>query len=144
MVAIAIGRGAYLVRDRPLIQVGLAPNAWADVMLWLRRQPPATYVLADPQHAWRYGPSVRVAAEKDTLVDASKDPALGFYDRAAAVRVAERGLAVSDFDVFTIDNVRAVADKYGLDVFVDRATRTFDLPVLYRNGEFVVYDLRHP
>jgi len=142
LVAIVAGRGTYLVRDRPLFQVGLAPNAWTDVMLWLRQQPPSTYVLADPQHAWRYGLSVRIGAEKDTLIDASKDPALGFYDRAAALRVAEHGLAVSDFDVFTIDNVRAVAERYALDVFVDRTTRTFDLPVLYRNNEFVVYKLR--
>jgi hypothetical protein len=112
-------------------------------MLWLRQQPANWYVLADPQHAWRYGPSVRIAAEKDTLIDVSKDPALGFYDRAAALRVADHGMAVSDFDLFTIGNVRTVADRYALDVFVDRATRSFELPVLYRNKEFVVYDLRH-
>jgi hypothetical protein len=29
-----------------------------------------------------------------------------------------------------------------LDVFVDRNTRTLSLPVLYRNADFVVYDLR--
>ena len=40
------------------------------------------------------------------------------------------------------DDVRAVATRYDLDVFVDHTDRRFDLPTLFRNGRFVVYDLR--
>ncbi len=46
-------------------------------MDWLKAAPPAWYVLADPGHAWKYGVSVRLAAEKDTLVEAGKDTRSG-------------------------------------------------------------------
>ena len=38
--------------------------------------------------------------------------------------------------------VRVSAATAVLRLFVDRADRRFDLPVLYRNSDFVVYDLR--
>jgi hypothetical protein len=42
----------------------------------------------------------------------------------------------------TLDDVRQLDHALALDVMVDRADRQFDLPVLYRNPSFVVYDLR--
>src|SRR5262245_66634312 len=108
-------------------------------MSWLRGQPENWHVLADPQHAVLFGSSVRVAALRDTLLEAGKDPALAMYDRAAARRVLERGQALAGFDRLTTADVRTLATRYDLDVRVDRAERHFDLPILYRNDGFIAY-----
>jgi hypothetical protein len=91
---------------------------------------------------WKYGLSVRVAAGRDTLLEAGKDTAIAMYDRQSALRVAERAHDLAAFETMTTADIRSLDEAYRLDVFVDRATRTFDLPVLYRNQDFVVYDLR--
>ena len=64
-------------------------------MRWLARQPADVHVLADPGHAWKYGTSVRVAAERDVLLEEVKDSALAIYSRDVAVRVVERAAAPS-------------------------------------------------
>ena len=143
--ALACGRGYFVLHvqaGRPLIEMRLPATPWNDAMAWLSQGPASWHVLADPQHAWKYGSSVRVAANRDTLLEASKDSALAMYDAHVAARVAERSRALADFDRFTTEDVRRVADRYDLDVFVERVDRPFSLPVLYRNGSFVVYDLR--
>ena len=98
--------------------------------------------LADPGHAWKYGVSVRLAGRKDTVLEMGKDTALAMYDREIAMRVADRAAALGDFDRLTTDAVRALDRKYALDVMIVESNRTFELPVLYRNDGFVVYDLR--
>jgi hypothetical protein len=143
--ALAIGRGAYLAffqGGRQLVTLSLPRSRWIDAMEWLKNQPSDLYVLADPGHAWKYGVSVRLAAEKDTLVEAGKDTALAIYDRNIAMKVADRLSAVSDFDRLTPASARALRTRYGLDVMIVEATRPLDLPELYRNPEFVIYDLR--
>jgi hypothetical protein len=113
-----------------------------DAMTWLRDQPASWHVLADPGHGWKYGVSVRVGALKDVLLETGKDSAMSMYERAMALRVVERTAALSRFDDFTLGDVRALDVRYDLDVFVDRSDRHFDLPILYRGRDFVVYDLR--
>jgi hypothetical protein len=143
--SLAIGRGVYVLQEtgRPLVRLSLpAGEDWMGAMRWLREQSVPLHVLADPAHAWKYGVSVRVAALRDTPLEAGKDPAMAMYDRGLAARVADRTLAFRDFDTWTIDDVRAVAARYDLDVFVDRTDRRFDLPVRFRNDSFVIYDLR--
>jgi hypothetical protein len=145
LIAASASRGYYVLHvatGRDLFELRLPPTAWTDAMEWLRTQPASWHVLADPQHAWRYGASVRVGAARDTLVELNKDTAFAIYDRAVAIRVAERAEALARFDEFTPTEVRALARSYGLDAFVDRATRQFDLPILYKNDRFIVYDLR--
>ena len=145
LAALAIGRGYYvLVVDtaRPLVQFSLPANTWTETMAWLRDQPASWHVLADPAHGWKYGVSVRVAAAKDVLLESGKDSAMSMYDRASALRVVERSAALVGFDDLTSERLRALDVRYDLDVFVGRADRPFDLPVLYRNSDFVVYDLR--
>jgi hypothetical protein len=127
---------------RPAVELELPRSQWTDAMSWIRHQPENWHVLADPQHAVFFGSSVRVAALRDTLFEAGKDPALAIYDRAAARRVLERSQALAGFDRFTTADVRNLATRYDLDVLVDRADRHFDLPILYRNDGFVAYDLR--
>lgn len=145
LALLAVARGAFVLHetDRPLVQVAPAADDWIDVMHWLRTQPPSWHVLADPGHAWKYGISVRAAALRDTPLEIGKDPAMAMYDRALAARVADRTEALGGFDAWaSADDVRAVDDRYGIDVFVDRADRVFSFPVLFRNSSFVVYDLR--
>ena len=141
----AVGRGFFVLRieaDRSLATFGLPENAWTDVMRWIEGQPGSWHVLADPNHGWMFGSTVRVASSRDTLVESTKDSALALYDRAAAARVADRLEAVGPWEEMTIEDVRALDTRFALDVMVDAATREFPLPVLYRNTEFVVYDLR--
>ena len=145
LMIVAVTRGYYvLVVDtgRPLVQVSLPATAWTDAMAWLRTQPGSWHVLADPGHGWKYGVSVRVAAAKDVLLESGKDSAMSMYDRTMALRVVERTAALARFDDFTVSDVRALDVRYDLDVFVDRSDRQFDLPVLFRGRDFVVYDLR--
>jgi hypothetical protein len=111
-------------------------------MAWLRTQPDDWHVLADPDHAWKYGTSVRVSARRDVLLEAQKDSAIAMYDRAIAARVAERIGAVGDWNALDLDGLRRLDARYDLDVAVLEAGQPFDLPVLYRNAQFVIYDLR--
>jgi hypothetical protein len=145
LALLAAGRGVFVLHEagRPLAQPALPDNDWTAAMRWRRQQPTSWHVLADPAHAWKYGTSVRVAALRDTPLELGKDPAMAMYDRALAARVAERTEALAGFDDWTTEvEVRSVATRYDLDVFVDRTDRHFDLPALFRNDRFVVYDLR--
>lgn len=145
IAALSISRGVYVLTveaDRRLIAYSLPVNAWTETMRWMAERPERWHVLVDPAHAWKYGVSVRLAGEKDILLDITKDPAVATYDPAIARRVAERSAALAGFDNFTALDVRALAARYNLDVLVVDANRTFDFPVLFRNSGFTVYDLR--
>jgi hypothetical protein len=138
-------RGIYVLRvetTRPLVQATLPDDAWTDAMRWLGTQPVSWHVLADPNHVWNYGASVRVAALRDTVLEFGKDPAMAMYDYPLALRVDDRTRALADFNTLTLADVRRLDAKYDLDVFIDRADRRFALPELFRNGGFVAYDLR--
>lgn len=139
----SIGRGAYLLsQDRRLFAATLPATPWVDAMDWLKAMPASTYVLADPGHAWKYGVSVRLAAEKDTLLEAGKDTALAIYDRGIAMAVGERIDALAGFEGFTTADARRVAERYGLDVAVREASHPLELRELYRNRQFIIYRLR--
>jgi hypothetical protein len=143
--ALSLTRGAYVLTietGRPLVQRTLPETPWTDAMNWLSRQPSSAHVLADPGHAWKYGVGIRQAASKDTFLESIKDSAMAMYDREVAMRVAERSAASTGFDMMTTGDVRALDDRYGFDLFVVEGGRPFELPVLYRNARFVIYDLR--
>lgn len=145
LLLLAAIRGFYVVHleaERPLARLDLPNDDWTDAMRWLRAQPKSWHVLADPGHGWKYGSSVRVAAERDTLLETGKDTAFAMYDRAIAMRVADRIEATAAYDNVTRDDISRLDARFELDVMVDRADRSFALPVLYRNASFVVYDLR--
>ena len=142
-----VARGVYILRieaDRPLATVGLPDNGWTDAMTWIARHRSSAswHVLADPDHGWMYGSTVRVAARRDTLVEVTKDSALALYERGLAARVLGRLDAVGPWPDLTLSDVQRLDSRFGLDVMVDEAHRTWALPELYRNDEFVVYDLR--
>jgi hypothetical protein len=140
------GRGVFLLTvthaERGLIEVDLPQTPWTDVMRWVERQPGRWHVLADPGHAWKYGTSVRTAALRDTLLEAGKDAAMAMYDRDVAMRMADRMAALSGFDRLTTGDVLGLDARYDLDVAVVETAQRLELPELYRNASFVVYDLR--
>ena len=145
VLALSTVRGTYVVSHaagRHLIDAGLPDTPWTATMTWLGEQSPTWNVLADPAHAWKYGSSVRVAAARDTVLEIGKDPALAIYDRATAMRVATRERALSGFDAFTTDDIRRVARQFSADVVVMARQQPLQLPVLYENAAFVVYDAR--
>ena len=143
LLIFAATRGAYVMTvehpERPLFGVHLQASEWQDAMNWVKSQPIDGHVLAHPGHAWKYGTSVRVAAERDVLVEEVKDSAIAIYSRDVAMRYTERIGAVGDFDVLTADHARSLAARYDLDYLVAEAD--LPLPVAYRNRQFKVYAL---
>jgi hypothetical protein len=145
LCAFALARGYYVLRveaSRPLVAWRLPADDWNDTMTWLKRQPGQLNVLADPGHAWLYGSSVRLAASRDTVLEQIKDTALAMYDRDVAARVHERVEALSGFAGFSTPQLRDVGARFQADVVVVERTRLLDLPALYENARFRVYDLR--
>ncbi|MSO49344.1 MAG: hypothetical protein EXQ49_05495 [Acidobacteria bacterium] len=139
-------RGYYLLEvdqpDRQLVRINLPDTPWMDAMRWLATQPSDWHVLADPGHAWKYGISVRVGANRDTLIESVKDSAIAIYDRTIAMRVADRVFFTSEYDQMSTVRLRMLDEKYNLDVAVVTAGIALDLPLLYRNAEFAIYDVR--
>ncbi len=144
LLVVSASRGLYVTRvehpERAFVQVGLVDSDWVRVGRWLAtRTPPDTHVLADPDHDWKFGHSVRVTAHRDVLVEGVKDAAVSLYDRDVALRVQARLEAIGDFDTLDVRRAVTLADRFDLDVLViDR-----DLPLrqLHREGRFRVYGL---
>jgi hypothetical protein len=144
LAALAIGRGGYAMfvehPERPIFAVSAPADAWSDVSDYLRRStPPGTHVLADPDHAWRFGSSLRVLAARDVFLENIKDEAMSMYDRRMAQRIAERRLALGDFEQRTAPELVALGQRFALDVVVSE--RDLPLPEIYRNTRFRVYRL---
>jgi hypothetical protein len=144
LIVFSASRGVYLLAQpgRSLVQSRLEPTPWVTAMQWLRAQPKDWHVLADPGHAWKYGVAVRIAAERDTVLEWGKDTALAMYDRDVAMRVAERADALGEFDRLTAEAARTLAERFDIDVTVVARPHTIALPVLYENGQFMIYDVR--
>jgi hypothetical protein len=142
--AFALARGSYAMLvehpERPLFGVSAPADAWSDVSGYLRRAtPPDTHVLAHPDHAWRFGTSLRVLAARDVFLENVKDEAISMYDRRMAQRVAERRLALGEFEQRTAAELLALGRRFQLDVVVSE--RELALPEMYRNQQFRVYRL---
>lgn len=140
-VAVAVGRGVYVMTverpERPLFAVHLPASDWEDAMRWIKAQPIDTHVLADPGHAWKYGSSVRVAAERDVFLEEVKDSALAIYSRDGALRFLERVNELDDFSRLTSSHARELAKQYDLDYLVTE--HDLPLPVAFNNQRFKVY-----
>ena len=142
LISFSVLRGAYVIiqAERPPVQLGIPSDDWGRVMAWARQTDKGSGWLADPMHAVRYGTSVRVAGERDVLVEAVKDAAIGMYDRRIAVRTDERIRAVPDFDALTEEDARRLAARYDLDYMVTE--RPLDLPLAFTSGSLKVYRIR--
>ncbi len=142
VLAFSVIRGVFVLVDleRQPFRVDVSDDDWGRVMRWARTTPKDSGWLADPMHAVTYGVSVRVAGERDVFVEAVKDAAIGIYDRAVAMRTAERLDALPDFAGLTGEQAQALASRYDLDFIVTPATMA--LPVAFETGALRVYRLR--
>jgi hypothetical protein len=143
LLAFSCMRGVYFMTirypERSIAAIAPPPDAWQDAMRWARSTDVRSHWLADPDHAFLYGSSLRVSGRRDVFLDASKDPAVALYDRALAMRVAERSRALADFGTLTVDRVRELARRYDLDYLITEAV--LPLPLAYHNARFNVYSL---
>ena len=144
LVAFSAGRGLYVMLverpERPLFEIGLPQTPWEEANRWLAAQPLDVHVLADPGHAWKYGTSVRVSAERDVLIEEVKDSALAIYSREVAGRVVERTAAIGNFGELTAGRARELAQQYDLDYLVTE--NELPLTEVFRNAQFRIYALR--
>jgi hypothetical protein len=148
LALLAVGRGWYVLTvehaGRPLVELDLPAGEWRDVSAWLRTHTPkGAQVLADPGHAFKYGISLRVSAERDVFLEDVKDAAIAFYDRHLALRVLERRAAwqASDADgdqaISPADRLQDLTSRYDLSYVVTE--QPLPLPEAYRNARFHVY-----
>ncbi len=144
LLVASAARGTYIMLvehpERPFVQARLEDTAWVRIGGWIAaRTPVDTYVLADPDHDWKFGHSMRLTARRDVLVEGVKDAAVSLYDRDVATRVQARIDAIGDFSDLDAVEARDLARRFDLDVLViDR-----DLPLreLHRDGRFRIYEL---
>jgi hypothetical protein len=140
----SIARSAYIkyvkFPDRPIAEVWIPDNDWGRVMTWARATPTSSGWIADPFHAYTYGTSLRVAGERDVLVEGVKDAAIGMYERDVAMRTHERLAEIQPFDQMTPERARALAARHGLDYLV--TIQLLDLPLAYASGPLRVYRVR--
>jgi hypothetical protein len=147
----ATARGAYVTwLEAPggeLLHLGLPSNAWSEAMAWARdhtRQD--AHFLVDPGHAWKFGVSFRVGAERDVYLEEVKDVAMALYARPVAARVLTRIEALGTFDTLTTDHVRRLAGEFDLDYLVaphgSPGAPALPFPVVWRNDRFAIYRLQ--
>jgi hypothetical protein len=145
LVLLSAARSAYVavVRfpERSFATLDIPDDDWGRVMAWARSSTPVSgHWLADPVHAALYGTSVRVAGHKDVFVEEIKDSAIGMYSRTVAMRTRERMEALGGFGGLSAADARDLSARYGLDYLVTE--RPLELPVAFRSGPIVVYQLR--
>lgn len=144
LLVASTARGVYLMNvqfpERSVFLAAAPESPWQDVMRWARGTDRRSHWLADPNHAFRYGSSVRVAAMRDVFIEGTKDTAIAMYDRAIAVSVAERLPLVADFDALSATAVLTLARTYDLDYLVTEAT--LPLPIAYKRAPLTVYRLQ--
>lgn len=138
---LSLARGAYVMRvefpDRPLFERGV-PGDWGAVSRWAAEATPLEAgFLADPGHASAYGTSLRMAAGRDVFVEATKDGAIGMYERAIAVRTRDRLQAVGDFASASPERLEALARAHGLRYLITDRPLPFD--VAFGSGTIRVY-----
>jgi hypothetical protein len=144
LLLFSVSRSVYLLAvrfpERSIARAAPAESDWVDAMRYAQTTDVRSHWIAHPDHTFLYGSGVRVSGRRDVFMERSKDPAIAMYDRAIAMRVAERLRAVGDFDALTADRARELASRYDLDYLITEMPLA--LPVAYRNGRFQVYRLQ--
>lgn len=143
LALVACARGSYIMGwefpERPLFRMHLPGGEWGRVMAWATSTPAGSNFLTDPGHAWRYGVSVRIGAQRDVFLEGAKDPALAMYSAESARRVATRQRDLGDFSRLDAARARALDARYDLDYVI--AEHRIDLPLVRDFGRFKVYSL---
>jgi hypothetical protein len=144
LLTASMGRATYIMwsehAERQLFQVSLVSSPWMDAMHWIAGQPINVHVVAAPDHAFKYGVSVRVAACRDVLLEDDKDSAVAMYSRPIAERIVERRKALADFNSLTAASALELATRFGVDYLVTEAA--LPLREVYRNTQFRIYALK--
>ena len=114
LLVASAARGIYSLEvehpERQFVQLALEDSDWVRVGRWVATSSAVdSHVLADPDHDWKFGHSVRITARRDVLVEGVKDAALALYDRDVAMRVQPRLEAIGDFA--TLDATSALRPR---------------------------------
>lgn len=143
LALLSTARGAYILQvehDHQLVRPDLPPTAWQRAADWIRRNsPPDAHVLADPDHAHRYGVSFRIAGRRDVFLERAKDAAIAIYSRPLAMQITERRAALGDFYDLTPAELAALDQRYDLDFLVTE--QRLPLPVARSEGPLQIYRL---
>jgi len=144
LLTVSAARATYIMwsehAERRLFAVSLVSSPWMDAMHWIAAQPLNVHVVAAPDHAFKYGVSVRVAACRDVLLEDDKDSAVAMYSRPIAQRIVERRKALADFSSLTAASALELATRFGVDYLVTEAA--LPLREVYRNTQFRIYALK--
>jgi len=144
LLTASVARSTYIMLsehpERSLFQVSLPSSPWMDAMHWVADQPLNVQVAAAPDHAFRYGVSVRVAASHDVLLEDFKDSADAMYSRDIAERTIERRSALADFGSLTAAAAQSLAARFDVDYLVTEAM--LPLREVYHNTQFRIYALK--
>lgn len=144
LLTASVARATYIMwsehPERSLFQVSLPASPWMDAMHWVAGQPLNVQIMAAPDHAFRYGVSVRVAGRHDVLLEDFKDSADAMYSRDIAERTIDRRNALADFGVLTAAAAQSLAARFDVDYLVTEAT--LPLREVYRNRQFRIYALK--
>jgi hypothetical protein len=136
-------RGAYILQvehDHQLVRADLPPTDWQRAADWIRRNsPPDAHVLADPDHAHRYGVSFRIAGRRDVFLERAKDAAIAIYSRPLAMQITERRAALGDFYDLTPAALAALDQRYDLDYLITE--QRLPLPLARSEGPLQIYRL---
>lgn len=144
MLLLALARGGYVMlverAGQPMVQPNFVTSDWHDVMRWASRQPVGTHFLAAPDHASRYGTSLRAASGRDVYLEISGDTGIAIYSKDIANRLSERLSDLGDFELLDASRALMLAKRYELDFLITE--HSLDLTEIRRIGRFHVYDLR--
>ncbi len=144
LTALAAARGYYILRvehDNRLVAVHLPASDWQRMGAWIASNTaPQAHVLADPEHVWAAGGSLRVIARRDVLLEGVKDAAIAIYSRDSARQVTDRRRAIGDFNALTEARAEALAGTYALDYLLTE--HSLQLPLVHTEGRLKLYRLR--
>ena len=143
LVVVSAARGAYILQvehDHQLVRANLPATAWQRAADWIRHNsPPDAHVLADPDHAHRYGVSFRIAGRRDVFLERAKDAAIAIYSRPLAMQITERRAALGDFYDLTPSHLAALDRTYDLDYLITE--QPLPLPLARAEGPLRIYRL---
>jgi hypothetical protein len=143
LAVLSLARGYYILQvehDHRLVAVRLPASDWQRMGDWIAANTATeANLLADPDHVWAYGSSLRVSATRDVALEGVKDAAIAIYSRDGAMRVTDRRAAIGDFHAMTEARAAALADTYALDyLLTEQALR---LPLVHAEGPLKLYRL---
>ena len=108
-------------------------------MEWAASQPLGTHFLAEPDHAVRYGTSIRASGGQDVFLEIIKDTGIAIYSSDIAHRLSQRVADLGDFKSLTATAALRLADRYDLDFLITE--HPIALPEAKQTGRFHIYDL---